>query len=49
MVKHECFLLILQLHRMKADLKEVLYSHKWTPDAYLMAKAYIAEEQNIAG
>jgi hypothetical protein len=22
----------------------VLYSHKWTPDAYLLAKAYIAED-----
>lgn len=38
-----------ELQLIKSDLKEVLYSHKWTPDAYLMAKAYIAEEQNIAG
>jgi hypothetical protein len=22
----------------------VQYSHKWTPDAYLLAKAYIAED-----
>lgn len=22
----------------------MLYSHKWTPDAYLLAKAYIAED-----
>ncbi|XP_071945384.1 uncharacterized protein [Antedon mediterranea] len=33
-----------ELTRLKADLKDVLYSHKWTPDAYLLAKAYIAEE-----
>ncbi|XP_071485833.1 coiled-coil domain-containing protein 74B-like [Diadema antillarum] len=38
-----------ELQRIKSDLKDVLYSHKWTPDAYLMAKAYIAEEQNISG
>ncbi|XP_077995749.1 coiled-coil domain-containing protein 74B-like isoform X2 [Glandiceps talaboti] len=33
-----------ELMRLKADLKDVLYSHKWTPDAYLLAKAYVAEE-----
>ena len=22
----------------------MLYSHKWTPDAYLLAKAYIADD-----
>nr|XP_054748976.1 uncharacterized protein LOC129254538 [Lytechinus pictus] len=38
-----------ELNRIKSDLKDVLYSHKWTPDAYLMAKAYIADEQNVAG
>ena len=27
--------------QIKADLRDVLYSHKWTPDAYLMAKAYV--------
>ena len=32
----------LQLMQIKADLRDVLYSHKWTPDAYLMAKAYVA-------
>ena len=30
--------------RLKTDLRDVLYSHKWTPDAYLLAKAYIAED-----
>ena len=29
---------------MKSDLREVLYSHKWTPDAYLLAKAYVADD-----
>jgi hypothetical protein len=29
---------------LKSDLRDVLYSHKWTPDAYLLAKAYIAED-----
>ncbi|RUS84933.1 hypothetical protein EGW08_007295 [Elysia chlorotica] len=33
-----------ELDRLKLDLRDVLYSHKWTPDAYLMAKAYIAED-----
>lgn len=30
-----------ELLQIKADLKDVLYSHKWTPDAYLIAKAYV--------
>ncbi|XP_006821093.1 coiled-coil domain-containing protein 74A-like isoform X1 [Saccoglossus kowalevskii] len=34
-----------ELMRLKADLKDVLYSHKWTPDAYLLAKAYVAAEE----
>ncbi|GFO16372.1 coiled-coil domain-containing protein 74a [Plakobranchus ocellatus] len=33
-----------ELDRLKLDLRDVLYSHKWTPDAYLMAKAYVAED-----
>lgn len=33
-----------QLDGLKSDLRDVLYSHKWTPDAYLLAKAYIAED-----
>ncbi|CAL1529912.1 unnamed protein product [Lymnaea stagnalis] len=33
-----------ELDRLKLDLRDVLYSHKWTPDAFLMAKAYIAED-----
>jgi hypothetical protein len=33
-----------QLDSLKSDLRDVLYSHKWTPDAYLLAKAYIAED-----
>lgn len=35
----------LQLQQLKSDLSDVLYSHKWTPDAYLLAKAYIADEE----
>lgn len=33
-----------ELEQLKSDLRDVLYSHKWTPDAYLLAKAYIAED-----
>ncbi|XP_048753462.2 coiled-coil domain-containing protein 74B-like isoform X1 [Ostrea edulis] len=33
-----------ELDGLKSDLRDVLYSHKWTPDAYLLAKAYIAED-----
>lgn len=33
-----------ELTRLKADLKEALYSQKWTPDAYLLAKAYVVDE-----
>lgn len=38
-----------ELDRLKSDLKDVLYSHKWTPDAYLLAKAYVAEEDQKEG
>uniref|UniRef100_X2A551 CCDC92/74 N-terminal domain-containing protein n=2 Tax=Capitella teleta TaxID=283909 RepID=X2A551_CAPTE len=33
-----------ELNQLKSDLRDVLYSHKWTPDAYLLAKAYVAED-----
>ena len=33
-----------ELKQIKADLKDILYSHKWTPDAYLLARAYVADE-----
>jgi len=33
-----------QLKQLKLDLHDVLYSHKWTPDAYLLARAYVADE-----
>ena len=36
--------MVLQLNQLKTDLRDVLYSHKWTPDAYLLAKAYIAAD-----
>ncbi|XP_038074724.1 coiled-coil domain-containing protein 74B-like [Patiria miniata] len=39
----------LELSQLKSDLKDVLYSHKWTPDAYLLAKAYVADEDPSAG
>ncbi|XP_064650790.1 coiled-coil domain-containing protein 74B-like isoform X2 [Lineus longissimus] len=34
-----------ELSRLKSDLRDVLYSQKWTPDAYLIAKAYVADEE----
>lgn len=34
-----------ELNRLKTDLKDVLYSHKWTPDAFLLAKAYVVEDE----
>lgn len=37
-------IICFQLNQLKSDLRDVLYSHKWTPDAYLLAKAYIAED-----
>ncbi|KAL8571534.1 hypothetical protein ACOMHN_056829 [Nucella lapillus] len=33
-----------ELESLKSDLRDVLYSHKWTPDAYLLAKAYVTED-----
>ena len=33
-----------ELLQIKADLRDVLYSHKWTPDAFLMARAYVSED-----
>ncbi|XP_074642197.1 coiled-coil domain-containing protein 74A-like [Tubulanus polymorphus] len=36
-----------ELMQLKTDLKDVIYSQKWTPDAYLLAKAYIAEDEDI--
>ncbi|XP_059839307.1 coiled-coil domain-containing protein 74A isoform X4 [Hypanus sabinus] len=32
-----------ELLRLKTSLKDMLCSNKWTPDAYLLAKAYLAE------
>ncbi len=32
-----------ELLQIKADLRDVLYSHKWTPDAFLMARAYVTD------
>lgn len=34
-----------ELMQIKADLRDVLYSHKWTPDAYLLARAYVVDEK----
>ncbi|KAI0208834.1 hypothetical protein LSAT2_006450 [Lamellibrachia satsuma] len=34
-----------ELSQLKTDLRDVLYSHKWSPDAYLLAKAYVAEDE----
>ena len=33
-----------ELMQIKADLRDILYSHKWTPDAYLLARAYVTDE-----
>ena len=33
-----------KLSKLKSDLNDALYSDKWTPDAYLLAKSYVAEE-----
>lgn len=56
----ECEILIKQLQtknsqqahellQIKADLRDVLYSHKWTPDAFLMARAYVSDESSDPG
>ncbi|XP_038649837.1 coiled-coil domain-containing protein 74A isoform X3 [Scyliorhinus canicula] len=50
----ECAIIVRHLHntsslqsqellRLKTSLKDLLYSNKWTPDAYLLAKAYLAD------
>ena len=44
--QQEVYIICLQLNQLKSDLRDVLYSHKWTPDAYLLAKAYIAEDDS---
>ena len=31
---------------MKADLQDLLYSDKWTPDAYLISRAYVPEDED---
>ena len=36
---------VCQLGQLKSDLRDVLYSHKWSPDAYLLAKAYVMEDE----
>lgn len=36
---------VLQLSQLKYDLRDVLYSHKWTPDAFLLAKAYVIQDE----
>lgn len=34
-----------QLSQIKTDLRDVLYSEKWTPDAFLLAKAYVVDDE----
>ena len=36
-----CNLIFVQLTELKQGLKDALYSQKWTPDAYLLAKAIV--------
>ena len=43
------YIYLFQLNRMKSDLKDVLYSHKWTPDAYLLARAYVGDDKPYEG
>ena len=44
-VPYEIFIFnFSQLSKLKSDLNDALYSDKWTPDAYLLAKSYMAEE-----
>lgn len=33
-----------ELSKMKTDLRDVLYTHKWTPDSYLLAKSYLPDD-----
>lgn len=35
-----------ELTQLKADLQDLLYSDKWTPDAYLIARAYVPEDED---
>lgn len=34
-------LCLLQLTQIRADLRDILFTHKWTPEAYLRARAYV--------
>lgn len=34
-----------ELSKMKSDLRDVLYTHKWTPDSYLLAKSYLPDDE----
>lgn len=36
--------LVFQLSKLKSDLNDALYSDKWTPDAYLVAKSYATDD-----
>lgn len=33
-----------ELSKLKSDLNDALYSDKWTPDAYLLAKSYVTDD-----
>ena len=35
---------VLQLNQLKADLQDLLFSDKWTPDAYLIARVYVPDD-----
>eukprot|EP00062_Callorhinchus_milii_P016257 gi/632967380/ref/XP_007899947.1/ PREDICTED: coiled-coil domain-containing protein 74B [Callorhinchus milii] len=56
----ECQLIIQHMHstsdlqsrellRLKTNLGEILFANKWSPDAYLLAKAYLAEHRQNDG
>lgn len=39
--------LLVQLVSVRSDLRDVLYSSKWTPDAFLLAKKYVKDDSLI--
>jgi hypothetical protein len=43
-LEHENLKQAAELHQLKSDLRDAVYSHKRTPDAILLAKAYVASD-----
>lgn len=38
-------LVFAQLIQLKADLNDLIYSSKWTPEAFLIAKGYVSSDK----